>query len=254
MFDELRATPEVLYGAVIAFVIVVLLTPAVGGMARLLGAVDTPGARRLNRRPIPRLGGLAIFLGILVPALAFLSLCVAAVLVSVVGDLLAFDFDHDNPLALLSFILQTLDGLIAQVEASVRGAGAIELPVIGVDLMSFLSELKVIRERVQALASDPAATVQGLADQLNGMILDALGGSSNSLSVQTTSVVNPDADVVAGFEPIMPSYQGQMTEEELLKLIAFLKTLRQGQTPQRVDSAPPPEKQPPLFDLPWRLP
>jgi UDP-GlcNAc:undecaprenyl-phosphate GlcNAc-1-phosphate transferase len=74
MFEELRATPEVLYGAVIAFVVVVLLTPAVGGMARLLGAVDRPDARRLNRRPIPRLGGLAIFLGILVPALAFLDL------------------------------------------------------------------------------------------------------------------------------------------------------------------------------------
>ena len=74
MFDELQATPEVLYGAAIAFGIVVLLTPAVGGMARLLGAVDRPDARRLNRRPIPRLGGLAIFLGILVPALAFLDL------------------------------------------------------------------------------------------------------------------------------------------------------------------------------------
>jgi len=74
MWDELRATPEVLYGATVAFAIVVLLTPAVGGMARMLGAVDRPDARRLNRRPIPRLGGLAIFLGILVPSLAFLDL------------------------------------------------------------------------------------------------------------------------------------------------------------------------------------
>jgi UDP-GlcNAc:undecaprenyl-phosphate GlcNAc-1-phosphate transferase len=74
MFDELKATPEVLYGAAIAFAIVVLLTPAVGGMARMLGAVDRPDSRRLNRRPIPRLGGLAIFLGIVVPALAFLDL------------------------------------------------------------------------------------------------------------------------------------------------------------------------------------
>jgi len=74
VFEELRATPEVLYGAAIAFGIVVLLTPAVGGMARLLGAVDRPDARRLNRRPIPRLGGLAIFLGIVVPSLAFLDL------------------------------------------------------------------------------------------------------------------------------------------------------------------------------------
>ena len=43
-------------------------------MARLLGVVDNPDERRLNRRPIPRLGGLAIFLGILVPSLAFLDL------------------------------------------------------------------------------------------------------------------------------------------------------------------------------------
>ncbi len=74
MLDDLRASPEVLWGAAIAFGIVVLLTPAVGGMARLLGVVDQPDARRLNKRPIPRLGGLAIFLGIIVPSLAFLDL------------------------------------------------------------------------------------------------------------------------------------------------------------------------------------
>src|SRR5215467_1470068 len=72
--NQLRANPEVIYGAVIALGIVVLLTPAVGGMARILGAVDRPDERRLNRRPIPRLGGLAIFLGIVVPSLAFLNL------------------------------------------------------------------------------------------------------------------------------------------------------------------------------------
>src|SRR5207302_4262230 len=54
--------------------IVVLLTPAFGGMARLIGVVDEPDARRVNRRAVPRLGGLALFLGIFVPALAFLDL------------------------------------------------------------------------------------------------------------------------------------------------------------------------------------
>src|SRR5437588_5068189 len=74
MLNTLSDHLEVTYGAVVALVIVVLLTPAVGGMARLIGAVDRPEARRLNLRPIPRLGGLALFFGIFVPALAFLDL------------------------------------------------------------------------------------------------------------------------------------------------------------------------------------
>ena len=72
--DALRDHPEVFYGAGLACLIVILLTPAVGGMARLLGVVDRPESRRLNVNPIPRLGGLAIFFGIFVPALAFLEL------------------------------------------------------------------------------------------------------------------------------------------------------------------------------------
>src|SRR5256885_12666669 len=43
-------------------------------MARVLGVVDRPEARRANRSPVPRLGGLALFLGVFVPALAFLDL------------------------------------------------------------------------------------------------------------------------------------------------------------------------------------
>jgi UDP-GlcNAc:undecaprenyl-phosphate GlcNAc-1-phosphate transferase len=66
---------DVLYGAVVALAVVVLLTPAVGGMARLLGAVDRhEGGRRAAPRGVPRLGGLALFLGIFVPSLAFLPL------------------------------------------------------------------------------------------------------------------------------------------------------------------------------------
>src|SRR3954471_16672661 len=74
MLDTLTGNLEILWGGLLALVIVVLLTPAVGGMARLLGVVDAPGGRRVNRSPVPRLGGIALFLGFVVPALAFLDL------------------------------------------------------------------------------------------------------------------------------------------------------------------------------------
>ena len=73
LLDELRDTPEVVWGFAVALGIVLLLTPAIGQMARRIGAVDAPEPRRLNELPVPRLGGLALFLGILVPALAFLE-------------------------------------------------------------------------------------------------------------------------------------------------------------------------------------
>ena len=72
VLEQLENHLQVVWGMLVALAVVVLLTPAVGGMARLLGAVDAPGGRRLNRSPVPRLGGLALFLGIFVPALAFL--------------------------------------------------------------------------------------------------------------------------------------------------------------------------------------
>lgn len=39
------------------------------------------------------------------------------------------------------------------------------------------------------------------------------------------SILNPAAKVVDGYEPIMPTYQGQIGEEELVQLIIYVKSL-----------------------------
>jgi cytochrome c oxidase subunit 2 len=43
------------------------------------------------------------------------------------------------------------------------------------------------------------------------------------------SILNPGAKVVAGFKPIMPTFQGQVSEENLMALVAYVKSLAQTQ-------------------------
>jgi cytochrome c oxidase subunit 2 len=39
------------------------------------------------------------------------------------------------------------------------------------------------------------------------------------------SVLNPGAKVVSGFKPIMPTFQGQLSEEQLMALVEYVKSL-----------------------------
>jgi cytochrome c oxidase subunit 2 len=53
------------------------------------------------------------------------------------------------------------------------------------------------------------------------------------------SILNPSAQVVAGYKPIMPSYQGQITEENVMQIIAYIKSLSQPPAPAATLPAPP---------------
>jgi cytochrome c oxidase subunit 2 len=39
------------------------------------------------------------------------------------------------------------------------------------------------------------------------------------------SILNPQAKIVAGYQAIMPTFQGQITEEGLLQIISYIKSL-----------------------------
>jgi UDP-GlcNAc:undecaprenyl-phosphate GlcNAc-1-phosphate transferase len=74
MLETFRNHLDVLWGFLTALGVVLVLTPAVGRVARVLGVLAEPGEqRRMHLRAVPRLGGLGIFLGIFIPALAFLD-------------------------------------------------------------------------------------------------------------------------------------------------------------------------------------
>lgn len=42
------------------------------------------------------------------------------------------------------------------------------------------------------------------------------------------SILNPTAKVVAGYQPVMPTFQGQLTEDQIMQLIQYIKSLKKG--------------------------
>ena len=68
MCDLIR---QILLMVFIPFSFVVLVMPFIKKMAIRLGAVDIPGGRHIHKRVMPKLGGLAIFLGFLLGYMIF---------------------------------------------------------------------------------------------------------------------------------------------------------------------------------------
>ena len=72
--------------------------------------------------------------------------------------------------------------------------------------------------------------------QGRGPVLQRLFGKTVTLQTGDTvvvdeayvreSILNPSAKVTAGFQPIMPTFQGLVSEEQLLELIEYVKALR----------------------------
>ena len=66
MTMELSAIARIAAALVSALLIAFITTPVVKSLAQIVGAVDVPkDGRRMHDHPIPRMGGLAIFLGFL---------------------------------------------------------------------------------------------------------------------------------------------------------------------------------------------
>ena len=60
------------------------------------------------------------------------------------------------------------------------------------------------------------------------------------------SITNPQAKIVAGFQPLMPTFQGLVSEEQLLQLISYVRSLSQAAP----GSAPASPQKPQASDRP----
>ncbi len=134
MFDRTSVLPVILALGV-SMLLSFGLTPLVKRLAYRIGAVDVPkDRRRMHDHPIPRLGGLAIFVGFVITVLLFAQpdrqlrgILLGACLIVAVGVV-----DDSHPLgAGIKFILQIVASLIAVWHGVVIQMIANPLPFIG---------------------------------------------------------------------------------------------------------------------------
>lgn len=134
MFDRTAILPVILALGV-AMLISFTATPLVMRIAHKIGAIDIPkDERRMHNKPIPRLGGLAIFLGCVISILLFAELdtqlrgiLIGATIIVSVGIV-----DDVRPLgAGVKLILQILSALIAVSSGVVIQAISNPLPFGG---------------------------------------------------------------------------------------------------------------------------
>ena len=151
MFLNTAVWIKVMLAILVAFVVSIALTPFVKRLAVKVGAVDVPGeARRVHDHPIPRMGGLAIFLGFIVSTLLFADITqevrgiligsIIIVITGVIDDIVSLRAWTKFLIQILAAVIAVLHGVVINVvsnpnvfsnqEAIVLGWVAIPLTVL----------------------------------------------------------------------------------------------------------------------------
>ena len=120
---ELTAIGWVAAALVVALLISFIATPVVKSIAQMVGAMDVPkDNRRMHNHPIPRMGGLAIFLGFLLSTLIFVpmspplrGMLLGGVIIVILG---MFDDIYALP-ALPKLLVQIAAALVAVLHGNV---------------------------------------------------------------------------------------------------------------------------------------
>lgn len=102
-------TKEIIYMIVIPFLFVLAITPFIKRVAKHIGAMDIPNERKVHKVPIPRLGGLGIYMGFILGYILFgtMSLKMNAILIGSFIIIVTGIVDDINPIpAKIKFLFQ----------------------------------------------------------------------------------------------------------------------------------------------------
>ena len=194
MLIENRLIAYTLLALLVALVVSFLMTPIVKTFAYKVGAIDVPkDARRMHKTPIPRLGGLAIFIGFMVSILLFVeitaemrSILLGAVIIVVLGvvdDIMALP-------ALLKFVVQIVAALIPATHGVVILAALIAV-LMGnrIDILSNPNIFSSDPYWALGWLSIPISVIWivGITNAVN--LIDGLDGLANGVSAISATTV-----------------------------------------------------------------
>ncbi len=77
----------------------------------------------------------------------------------------------------------------------------------------------------------------GVGPELDGLFGSTVQFADNSTATADENyirqaILEPNAQIVAGYSPVMPSFQGQLSEEELVQLVEYIKSLSSANSTQ----------------------
>ncbi len=121
MFPEMQLWLKIVLALAVAFVLAFATTPPVKSFAMKIGAIDVPkDARRVHKHPIPRMGGMAIFIGFLLSVLLFaeIDIQLRGILIGCVIIVAAGAIDDVKP---MKWWVKLLAEVVAAVVAVAHG-------------------------------------------------------------------------------------------------------------------------------------
>jgi UDP-GlcNAc:undecaprenyl-phosphate GlcNAc-1-phosphate transferase len=189
--------------ALAAFLISLACTPLCRVACHRLGWLDQPGARRVHRTPIPRIGGVAIFLGYAAACglMRFLPLPATPVAALFPGAILVFGIGLTDDLAGLKPWIklagQIAAGLLAYAAGvQIRSIGGLTLPVMAQAPLTVFWLLACTNAFNLIDGLDGLAAGVGLCATLTALLSSAFTGNT-ALALVTAAL----AGALVGFLP-----------------------------------------------------
>lgn len=188
--------PRYIYGFLMALVIAYLITPSIMKLCWKIGAIDVPrDSRRVHKKPMPRLGGLAIYIAFIVAGFITLPLNLpliqglliggtVIIIVGIVDDIYNLPAKVKLVGQILAASVLVMFGLKVEWVTNPLGGmlylGKFSIPitifwVVGItNTLNFIDGLDGLAAGIAAIAAFTMMLINSSLGQLNGALIMAL--------------------------------------------------------------------------------